>query len=53
MYTIFGNSNVELCKEVGKIDTPKNRLKSTIEKKSIYADGENRTRNPSVINRVL
>ena len=22
MYTIFGNSNVELCKEVGKIDTP-------------------------------
>ena len=29
MYTIFGNSNVELCKEVGKIDTPKiakNRL---------------------------
>ena len=23
MYTIFGNSNVELCKEVGKIDTPK------------------------------
>ena len=23
MYTIFGNSNVELCKEVGKTDTPK------------------------------
>ena len=22
-YTIFGNSNVELCKEAGKIDTPK------------------------------
>ena len=23
MYTIFGNSNVELCNEVGKTDTPK------------------------------
>ena len=23
MYTIFGNSNIELCKEVGKIYTPK------------------------------
>ena len=23
MYTILGNSNVELCKEVGKIATPK------------------------------
>ena len=21
MYTIFGNSNVDLCKDVGKIDT--------------------------------
>ena len=23
MYIIFGNSNVEICREVGKIDTPK------------------------------
>ena len=23
MYAIFGNSNVELCKKVGKVDAPK------------------------------
>ena len=34
MYIIFGNSNVELCREVGKIDTPKlSRLKSALRNK--------------------
>ena len=38
MYTIFGNSNVELCKDVGKIDTPKICLKSALGKTFMSLD---------------
>ena len=34
MDTIFGNSNVELCKEVDKLDTPKT-ASNRISKKNI------------------
>ena len=36
MYTVFGNSNGDLCKEVGKIDTP-NRLKSALREKTFLS----------------
>ena len=37
MYTIFGSSNVELCKEVGKIDTPKIAWNWFLEKKTFLS----------------
>ena len=36
MYTIFGNSKVEPCKEVGKIDTPKIAKNRLLEKTFQY-----------------